>query len=157
MGYYLKQFYFLVGSGVQDQLDALAIPPTPNEINEQQHITNATAGGSASATATAAGASTVGMGCQQCMGLSQLSFAASTMPPVTVQSHVNSLHLIGNRNITEALSNFTEQAQASAQQEGGADHQVSSGTFQDGGQQQHSIAISVGLNEVKDEDLVEPK
>jgi len=156
----------LGGSGVQDQLDALNIPPTPTEINEQQQqqINNATAGGSAAnattATATAAGTTTTGMGCQQCMGLSQLSFAASTMPPATVHSHVNPLHLIGNRNITDALSNFTEPGAATAHQDGGGGHQVSvaaAAAFQDGGPQQHGISLTVGLNEVKDEDVVESK
>ena len=157
----------MTGSGVQDQLDALNIPHTPTEINDQQQqqqqqINNATAGGGATnATATATGTTTEGMGCQQCMGLSQLSFAASTMPPATVQSHVNPLHLLANRNITQALSAFTEPGQATAHQDGGGGHQVSAGAaaaFQDGGPQQHGISLAaVGLNEVKDEDVVESK
>ena len=65
------------------------------------------------------------------------------MPPVTVHNHVNSLHLIENRNIAHALSNFTEPTAA----------QSSSTAFQDGGQH---MSITVGLNEVKDEDI-DPK
>ena len=159
---YILYFSF-TGSGVQDQLDALNIPPTPTEIDEQQQQQINNAGGSAAnattATATSAGTTTTGMGCQQCMGLSQLSFAASTMPPATVHSHVNPLHLIGSRNITDALSNFTEPGVATAHQDGGAGHQVSvtNAVFQDGSPQQHGISLTVGMNEVKDEDVVETK
>ena len=64
-------FYCLpiLGAGVQDQLDALTLSPIHTEMEQQQQQTSGTPG------------------CQQCMGLSHLSFAASTLPPANVHSH----------------------------------------------------------------------
>jgi len=104
----LLQEMLLGGSGVQDQLDALAMPQSPTEM-EQQAAQAAVPGGStasgvATTTSGTTGASTAGgPGCQQCMGLSQLSFAASQLTPATVQ---NSLNLLENRNLSQTLSSF---------------------------------------------------
>jgi len=65
----LLQEMLLGGSGVQDQLDALTLSPV--EIDPVQRLD-------------------LVPNCQQCMGLSQLSFAASTLDPVNPYS--NMLH-----------------------------------------------------------------
>lgn len=85
------------GSGVQDQLDALAMPSPTSDIESSTAVSPSVTG------------------CQQCMGLSQLSFAASTMTPAAVHSHgpsasMHSLHMVGNhqqgQNLAQHLSTF---------------------------------------------------
>lgn len=92
--------WIFAGSGVQDQLDALAIPTTPTSDIESP-----------------TSSSTSVTGCHQCMGLSQLSFAASTLSPAAVHNHgpsgamhghsahsAHSLHLVGNHQTAQNLA-----------------------------------------------------
>lgn len=101
------------GSGVQDQLDALALPSTPTSTEMET-----------TPSSPSISSSTTGKGCQQCMGLSQLSFAASTLSPATVQNqavssalhehHVNPLHIDHSSAVAAAAQNLTQQINAAA-------------------------------------------
>ncbi|XP_047131438.1 hepatocyte nuclear factor 4-alpha isoform X2 [Hydra vulgaris] len=73
----LLQEMLLGGSGVQDQLDALTLSPLQTESPES-----------------------VAGGCQQCVGLSQLSFAASTLLPILNHNLVTSSE---NRPLTTII------------------------------------------------------
>ena len=136
-----------LGSGVQDQLDALALPQTPPEMAQQQQASGGVVGGAAGTATPSSGGSggTGGIGCHQCMGLSQLSFAASTMPPVTtVRGNLsNPLHIIENRNIAHALSDLTDSSAVAGVGPSSVVTQAVQNSFQNGGG--HSISMSVGL------------
>jgi len=103
----LLQEMLLGGSGVQDQLDALTLSSiNPEEVGSPSVDT-----------------STTTPGCQQCIGLSQLSFAASTLTPANIQhqhmhahdlghiSGVSSAHNHGPINLTPNLGAIPRNSQ----------------------------------------------
>lgn len=115
----LLQEMLLGGSGVQDQLDALTLSPL--QADDPETTTS----------------------CQQCMGLSQLSFAASTLTPATVHSHDGNImshtHTHVNNINTIQIANASHPGGVITQQLTDLDRQS---PFQDAG------VLSISINQL---------
>lgn len=152
-------FFFCAGSGVQDQLDALAIPPTTPEDNPATETQPQNSDGDSGSVPEGGGgdSTATNAGCNQCMGLSQLSFAASTLTPAAV--HNNSLHLVEGRGSIppSALTTFMQQGHGSAAA-ATAFHNARHHLAGDLAQEitGTDVTLNVSLNTVKAEDEEKP-